>query len=943
MSNKTFKIGILFSLTGATAVTELGQCQAALLAIKHINEMGGVGGIPFEPIVEDIASDPFVTIEKAKKLIEDDHVCLLIGVYTSACRQALLPTLKYYDRLLIYPTIYEGNEQNDWVFYTGALPNQQLSYFLPWIIKNLGNSFYLVSSDYVYPRKINQYIRSQLDPSSTTIVGETYSPLGTKNFDPVLSKIECLKPAILFSTLVGNSAVSFYEQLGESGLTLPICSPITAETEIAEIKLANGLDIYSSFPYFQSVSTSANHTFVREFQAEFGTDVISSVMENTYNSLFLLANALQIAPDFTTVSIRKALKQSSFDAPQGYVRFDERTQHLWQHSRIGKLNDHKQFDIVWESKSSIQPVPFIAYPSDVSQLQRKQPVHSLTFSQPTSGERPWGQMATVMSHIANLYPYMFLLTNETGQIIDRKNTNLDLQSSGALDSLLKNENGIFHALKDLKLSWVKGKKHSDTSLKPFTTVGIPLLNQSGCLIGVLGVIAPDHQTEQLIEQLPIIETLASSLSIVLEEAQKQRLYDDLFELLYEKEKGGLIILKNNELLFSNRHALAIFQELPSVLPVLLEHLSANPQSHHLRKRFGQELLEINIEEKNDTKLVRLKRLIVNKTSHTSRQDQKITFETMIGVDDAFLRSINLAKIAANTDSNVLIIGESGTGKELFANAIHNDSSRKNQPFIPINCGAIPKDLMQSELFGYTEGAFTGAIKGGKKGLFEAADNGTLFLDEIGEMPLELQINLLRVLQEREVTRIGSHKRIPINVRIIAATNKNIMDEIAYNGSFRSDLYFRLNVFQIDLLPLRERRQDIPELAEHFLLKLNKENNTQKTFSKRTIDLFLKYHWPGNIRELSNVVERSYYLSRLDTEIAQQHVTSFIHANYTEPAPIEVVSSSLPSNQPLSNEKQLIIEWLDKTGANISKVARQLNMSRTTLYKKINFYEIKIKR
>ncbi|EXX84534.1 Fis family transcriptional regulator [Paenibacillus darwinianus] len=233
----------------------------------------------------------------------------------------------------------------------------------------------------------------------------------------------------------------------------------------------------------------------------------------------------------------------------------------------------------------------------------------------------------------------------------------------------------------------------------------------------------------------------------------------------------------------------------------------------------------------------------------------------------------------------MLLGESGTGKELFARAIHNESARKERPFVAINCAAIPKELINAELFGYVEGAFTGAKKGGSPGKFEVADGGTLFLDEIGDMPFELQATLLRVLQEKEVIRVGGHRAIPVDVRIIAATNKNLNEEIAYNSSFRSDLYYRLNVFAIELIPLRERIGDIGALSAYFLHQLSVESGLPpKELSPEALKVLEQYTWHGNIRELNNVMERAFYLSDRSAAIMVAHLPQYIvHSNHNQSA------------------------------------------------------------
>lgn len=241
----------------------------------------------------------------------------------------------------------------------------------------------------------------------------------------------------------------------------------------------------------------------------------------------------------------------------------------------------------------------------------------------------------------------------------------------------------------------------------------------------------------------------------------------------------------------------------------------------------------------------------------SRQLFKATFQFSDVVGHSFVINdvIAKAKLYANTDSTILITGESGTGKEVFAQAIHNFSNRKNGPFIPLNCAAFPQSLLESELFGYEEGAFTGAKKGGKRGMFELSAEGTIFLDEIGEMPLELQSRLLRVVQQRSIMRVGGEKPVPINTRIIAATNRNLLQAVEQK-EFRSDLYYRINTMTVALPPLRERLEDIPVFVEYFMKKYSlKYNKTIESIPLSIMDLLNHYPWPGNIRELENFVDR----------------------------------------------------------------------------------------
>ncbi|PLR83847.1 sigma-54-dependent Fis family transcriptional regulator [Bacillus sp. V33-4] len=325
------------------------------------------------------------------------------------------------------------------------------------------------------------------------------------------------------------------------------------------------------------------------------------------------------------------------------------------------------------------------------------------------------------------------------------------------------------------------------------------------------------------------------------------------------------------------------------------------------------------------------RLFVN---HVSGNQAKVTFNEMIGENERFLDCLHEAKLAAQSASTVLIMGESGTGKDLLAQAIHNESSRRQNPFLAINCGGIPRDLLGSELFGYVEGAFTGARKGGSAGKFELADGGTLFLDEIGEMSLEMQVLLLRVLQNREVVRIGGFKVVPVNVRIIAATNKNLKQEVQ-KGNFREDLYFRLNVMPITMTSLRERKDDIPLLVHHFSSQL--AYGLQKSIPairNEVMDLLTKYQWPGNVRELQNILERAIVKSSgrdLTADLFPEEITG-LHSLPENPRLL------LPRKDEL--KKQALMDSITKYNGNFSKAAKYLGISRSTLYRQMERYNIR---
>ena len=313
------------------------------------------------------------------------------------------------------------------------------------------------------------------------------------------------------------------------------------------------------------------------------------------------------------------------------------------------------------------------------------------------------------------------------------------------------------------------------------------------------------------------------------------------------------------------------------------------------------------------------------------------FDKYLGTDPKIndLRALGLK--VAKTDFSVLITGETGTGKELIAKSIHVESDRSNEPMVCINCGAIPMELMESELFGYEEGAFTGAKKGGKIGKFQLANHGTLFLDEIGDLPLPLQVKLLRVLQEHEIEKVGGTKTFPIDVRIIAATRKNLQQMIK-EGTFREDLYYRLAVVTIDTIPLREHPVDILPYANMFLLQLNKKFKTTVIFSKSAEHCLLNYDWPGNVRELDNVIS-SAFISSNQMMIMP---TDF---------PAKISSSNSPENHPdehlktLMNhyESEIIRNTLIKFDYNVTATAKHLGLERSLLYKKMKRLNIAIKK
>lgn len=310
-------------------------------------------------------------------------------------------------------------------------------------------------------------------------------------------------------------------------------------------------------------------------------------------------------------------------------------------------------------------------------------------------------------------------------------------------------------------------------------------------------------------------------------------------------------------------------------------------------------------------------------------------ESIVSKSKSMAELKELTKKAAKTNSNILILGESGTGKELFAHSIHNNSKRKNNPFIKVNCGSIPYDLLESELFGYEEGSFTGAKKGGKIGKFKAADTGTIFLDEIGDLPMNMQVKILRVLQDKEIERIGSNYSEKIDVRIISATNKNL-DKMVEEEKFRLDLYFRLNVVNICIPPLRERKEDISILANYLMKKISKDEGIKVTaIENSAIECLNKYDWPGNVRELENIIERAINFLENETIIKPEHLPGKI-TSIVKNKDIKDLKTAVEEL-----ERQSIIDSIILTKGNKSKAAEKLKISRTTLYEKMLKYDIDI--
>jgi DNA-binding NtrC family response regulator len=356
---------------------------------------------------------------------------------------------------------------------------------------------------------------------------------------------------------------------------------------------------------------------------------------------------------------------------------------------------------------------------------------------------------------------------------------------------------------------------------------------------------------------------------------------------------------------------------------------------YLEKPFDNDKLLLLIKRAIDHQ-----RLTVEISDLKRKLSEQKSFESIIGTDEKMKKVIEQAKAVADTDTTVLIQGESGVGKEIIANAIHLTSRRKKGPFVAVNCGAIPLSLIENELFGHEKGSFTDA-KETKPGKFEQADGGTLFLDELGELPLDAQVKLLRVLEDKKITRVGGIKPIPINVRILSATNNNL-EERVQKGSFRLDLYYRLNIFPIQIPPLRERKADIPLFIEYFINMFNCELDLHvKNISREAVDQLLNYNWPGNIRDLQNAIQSAMILCKEGT-IIREHLPMRIKGYPVIDGTKLEFDSGLDENLKSINsklEKELIVEALNKCNYNRTEAANLLKISRKTLFNKMKQYNL----
>lgn len=483
------------------------------------------------------------------------------------------------------------------------------------------------------------------------------------------------------------------------------------------------------------------------------------------------------------------------------------------------------------------------------------------------------------------------------------------------------------------------------------------------IVGIIGLVAFDKEQERAIIDnrnylIDFLESMGTLIATkLLEERQRERitLQSREVEVLINYIDRGVIsvnlqghILRYNQVsddLFKiNKHNITNIGQIVSEVEIgqLLDpsYISGNHYFTHIRSDKATEFVYSGkpIFYKNEVVEVVLSfqktQKMINEVYEVLGEPIKTTFQDILGFSEAIRAVVERGKKAASSSSSVLIQGESGTGKELFARSIHYESSRRDQVFIAINCAAIPENLLESELFGYEEGAFSGAKIGGKLGKFELADKGTLFLDEIGDMPIHLQAKLLRVLQERVVERLGGKHGIPIDVRIVAATNKPL-EQLVEEGQFREDLFYRLNVIPLNIPSLRQRKSDIPLLVEYFVKRFNQKLNKNISGCKEDVLILLRaYPWNGNIRELENVIEYSVNMC-MDQWITTEDLPNSMKR--VEKSIKKETVMNFKDLEKLELQKALGLYGRDKDG--VEKIISVTGLSRATYYRKIKEYQL----
>jgi transcriptional regulator of acetoin/glycerol metabolism len=590
-----------------------------------------------------------------------------------------------------------------------------------------------------------------------------------------------------------------------------------------------------------------------------------------------------------------------------------------------------------------------------------------------------------------------------GQRIRQELVQVGLYEDASWNEETLGANALALALRESFPTYLSGAMHYLATLHSFYTAAAPVYDLLGQAVGVLGVIG--YHDEYHPHTLGMISAAAQALSNQL---QSQAWLSNANDLLAELKtiaqalpEGVLLLRRDGTISQMNAPAgtmLGLIPEratgrrmrdvlpIPALLARALERQEAftdeelvfeTPQGRvtclcSLKPIVGTQaktgledllnpaglLLSTQVTSDGFVLILRSIERVQKLVHRLSGARAHLTFANVIGASLPLREALHLAQRAAQSNSTVLLRGETGTGKEIFAQSIHNQSPRASGPFVAINCAAIPRELINTELFGYEGGSFTGADRQGRPGKFEQANGGTLFLDEIGDMPLDLQTALLRAIETRTITRVGGQRTISVDVRIIAATHKNLQEETR-RGTFRSDLYYRLNVLSITLPALRERRDDIPLLVHHFLERQSQSQRRRLTMTPEALQALQAFPWHGNVRELENLLERVTYLSPHSVLTLDDLPDEFRHASDTSlpqlpalPPPQEHASSSTPvgsaqkqslKRQSQQAELEAILQAYEQAGGQMRRAAALLGISRTTLWRKMARYGLLEKR
>lgn len=487
-------------------------------------------------------------------------------------------------------------------------------------------------------------------------------------------------------------------------------------------------------------------------------------------------------------------------------------------------------------------------------------------------------------------------------------------------------NAIGTALEIEEAIMISGTEHYSVASHSWSCAAAPIHNDDGKLIGVLDFSCPIELSH------PYMLGMVTSIAHAIERECSIRVHQNELHLIHR----FLDVIDSDEQVVICNHRDVIVSASKSVRKRVTNWPRMKLED---LMRYGLETkLEIPVYS-NERMIGKCMYLKENKQMNTYSAFtfiKGITFSGVTGTSKAFQHTLEEIKLVSPTDASVYVCGETGVGKEYVARAIHENSPRKDGPFIAVNCGSLPKELMESELFGYAEGAFTGARRQGYKGKFEQANGGTLFLDEIGEVPSEMQVALLRVLQERTITPIGSSKEVPVNIRIITATHKDLL-RLVEEGKFRQDLYYRLHVYPLYVPSLLERKEDIPYFIQHFC----ERKNWNVVFPKSICNQFLQHTWPGNIRELVNVLERIYILSQ-GREICEKRVAFLLQTMMGNQQQLELQVENKTEHTLNFREKiqrDSMIEALQKTNGNVSLAAKLLDVPRSTFYKRMQKFNL----